>query len=311
VAVRERIGVVVNRSGGVEETLALANRVEELGYGSAWMTSGSGDDCMPLFAAMALTTESLMLGTAVVQTYPRHPLVLASEANVLDQLSSGRFRLGIGPSHRELMESMGIRYRAPLGHLREYVKILKELLTTGSVEFRGEYYQTVGSISRTADVPVLVGTLQPATFRLVGALADGAITWLCPPKYLEVTAIPAMHEAAEDASRDRPALIAHLAVCIHDDGEAVRSEVRRSIPNIRYPAYQRMLVSAGYPDAAGGVWTDALIDGIVAWGSEESVSRKMRDLFEAGADEVMLRPIGIGDRAADVIDRTISHLANV
>ena len=108
-----RIGVVVNRAIGVERALTAARRVEALGFGSAWLTNGGPEDCMPVLAVLASHTPGLRLGTSVVQTYPRHPYVLATETNVIDQLAPGRFRLGVGPSHDLVLQGLGIAAMRP------------------------------------------------------------------------------------------------------------------------------------------------------------------------------------------------------
>jgi F420-dependent oxidoreductase-like protein len=307
-AANERIGVVVNRVTSAEAVIRTAQQVEALGFGTAWLTNGGPEDCMPLLAALALTSR-LRLGTSVVQTYPRHPFVLAAEANVVDQLAPGRLRLGVGPSHAAVMEAFGIPYEAPFGHLREYVTILRSLFNSGFVDFQGEHYRIRATLGRTFEMPVMVGALQPKTFRLAGAAADGAITWLCPAEYLASVAVPNLTAAAETAGRPRPPLIAHVAACVHDDGAEVREAVRDAIPNIRFPAYQRMLVNAGFEEAARGAWTDDLVDQVVAWGAAENVADRVDGLFDAGADEVLVRPMGAGAAPEEVIELTLQSIA--
>ena len=96
---------------------------------------------------------------------------------------------------------------------------------------------------------------------------------------------------------------------MHTDGDEVRAEVRRSIPNITFPSYQRMVIAAGHPDAGGGQWTDGLVDEIIAWGDEDTVAARVQGLFDAGADEVLVRPIGAGPEPKAVIARTIEAIA--
>jgi F420-dependent oxidoreductase-like protein len=307
----DAIGVVVNRVLGVESVVEAARQVEALGFGAAWLTNGGPEDCMPLLAAIALRTERLYLGTSVVQTYPRHPVVLAAEANVIDQLAPGRLRIGVGPSHDAVMSSLGLHREAPFGHLREYVMVLRSLAQTGAVDFQGEHFQVRTNFGRAFRVPIMVGALQAKTFQLAGELADGAITWLCPAPYLSAVAVPRLVQGAESAGRDRPPLVAHLAASVHDDAEEVREVVRREVPNIRFPAYQRMLVAAGFDQAAAGVWTDDLIDRVIAMGSPERVVERIDALFEAGADEVLIRPIGAGEAPDAVVRRTIESIAGL
>jgi alkanesulfonate monooxygenase SsuD/methylene tetrahydromethanopterin reductase-like flavin-dependent oxidoreductase (luciferase family) len=304
-----RIGVVVNRVSGVETVLKAAEQIETMGYGAAWLTNGGPEDCMPLLAAMAVRCQQLKLGTSVVQTYPRHPVVLAAEANVVDQLAPGRLRLGIGPSHDVVMNMLGIRREAPFEHLREYVAVLRSLNTGEAVDFKGEHYQVHSAMGRPIPVPIMIGALQPKTFELAGREADGAITWLCPASYLAKVGLPALERGADEADRPRPPLIAHVAACVHDNAAEVRDAVRKGIPNIRFPAYQRMLVKAGLEEATSGVWTDALIDRVIAWGSPEQVADRIGEMFRLGADEVLIRPLGAGEVEEAVMQHTIEAIA--
>ena len=122
------VGVAVG-GAGIREIQAMILRAEELGIHAAWMTTGGArPDSMTAFAATAGLTENIKLGTSIVPTYPRHPLVMAQQAQIVAQLAPGRFRLGVGPSHRPTIEAMGIEFNEPLAHLREYLQILKAIL---------------------------------------------------------------------------------------------------------------------------------------------------------------------------------------
>jgi probable F420-dependent oxidoreductase len=303
------IGVVVNRVTGVDAVLDAAEQVEAMGYGAAWLTNGGPEDCMPILAAIATRCGRLKLGTSVVQTYPRHPVVLATEANVIDQLAPGRLRIGIGPSHSAIMDMLGIDRSAPFEHLREYLTVLRMLAEGEPVDFKGEHYRVRSTLGRHLAVPIMIGSLQPKTFELAGGESDGAITWLCPPSYLATIAMPALERGAAAAGRARPPLVAHLAACVHDDGYEVREAVRAGIPNIRFPAYQRMLVRAGLADAIHGEWTDALVDRVIAWGSVERVNDRINEMFDLGADEVLIRPIGAGTASEKVVHHTVASIA--
>lgn len=305
------IGVAVSGSR-VDDVLAAIQRAEQLGIQAAWMTTGGARlDSITTFAAAAQETQQIKFGTSIVPTFPRHPMVMAQQVQVVAQLAPGRFRLGVGPSHRPSMEALGVNFKAPLGHLREYLRILKALLQQGKVDFDGTYYQAHETIPEPVDVPVMASALQRGSFELCGAEADGAISWICPGTYLRDVALPAMQAGAEQAGRPVPPLIAHAPVCVHDNAEEVRAAVRQQIMNPRLPFYQRMLMDAGFPEAAQGTWSDAMIDAVVLWGDEGQVAERLQELFYFGAAEVLVSPVPAGQDRAASIDRTMRLLGQV
>ncbi len=287
------IGVVV-RAREAPALLDTIQEAEQLGIPAVWMTSGGGVDCIPAFAAAALKTQTVKFGTAVVQTYPRHPMVLAHECRVIAQLAPGRFRLGVGPSHRPMMESMGIPFRSPMGNLREYVTILKGLLKEGEVAFDGEHYRTHLRDTDPVDVPVMVSALQRGSFEMAGEMADGAISWVCPASYLKDVALPAMRETAQKAERPPPPLITHAPVCVHDDPGEMREAVREQIMNPRLPFYQRMFRDAGFPEAFEGKWSDGMIDAVVVSGNEADVAARLEGLLAIGSAELLVSIVPAG-----------------
>ncbi len=116
--------------------LAAIEYLEKQGFPATWMTSGSasGGDRLSVFAAAASLTQHIMLGTAITQTFPRHPIAVAQQVLVLAQLAPGRFRLGLGTSGRGGMkQTYGVDLGAPLAHLREYIRIEKVLLQQGAL----------------------------------------------------------------------------------------------------------------------------------------------------------------------------------
>ena len=129
----------------------------------------------------------------------------------MEQLAPGRVRLGVGPSHQPTMETMfEVDFTKPLGHLREYVLILKSRLQQGSVEFTGKYYSANATLQDPADVPIMISALRSVSFTLAGEIADGAISWVCPGQYLKEVAVPAMK-----AGTQRPVDQCHLSLPMH------------------------------------------------------------------------------------------------
>ncbi len=308
----KRIGVFIEGSRVVEVQTAI-ERAEQLGIQGAWMPNGGAQlDNITTFAAAAARTRSIMLGTSIVQMYPRHPLVMAQQAQVVAQLAPGRFRLGIGPSHRPEMRPMGINITHPLGHLREYLRILKGLLQQGKVDFDGEFYQAHETIPGPLDVPIMASALRRGSFELCGAEADGVITWVCPKEYLRDVALPAMTKGAEEAGRPVPPLIAHAPVCVHENAEEVYAAYREQYevyPTL--PFYRRMLVDAGHPEASAGVWSDAMIENLVIFGDESRVADRLAELLSIGATELLLSLVLAGANQPASLDRTLRLVGKV
>lgn len=311
---RQSIGVAI-AGQDTREVLERIRQVEEMGIPAAWLTTGgAGRDALTLFAAAAVQTKRVLLGTCITPTWPRHPVAVAQQVRVLAELAPGRFRLGVGPSHRAGMERMfGVEFQTPLGHLREYLRILKALLQKGEVDFDGRYYKAHARTGMPLDVPVMASALRPRSFELCGTEADGAISWVCPGVYLRDVALPAMRAGARQAGRPVPAMVAHAPVCVHDDAEEVRAATREQLGGYpTNPFYTQMFVEAGFPEVAQTrAWGDAMTDAVVLAGSEARVRERLLELFSWGASEIIVSPVTAGrDRAASM-ERTLKLLAEV
>ncbi|HXH09084.1 MAG TPA: LLM class flavin-dependent oxidoreductase [Alphaproteobacteria bacterium] len=311
---QKRLGVVVSAPDSSAVLTSIAE-LEQRGIPAAWLTSAGAGGADPLgaFVGAALRTQHILLGTAITQTFPRHPIAVAQQALVLAQLAPGRFRLGLGTSGRAGMEqTYGVNFHAPLGHLREYLRIVKALLQQGSVDFTGRYYQAHTRLASPVDVPVMAAALGPKAYELCGAEADGAISWVCPGAYLRDVALPALRRGAESASRPVPPLLAHAPVCVHDDAEEVRTAVRQQFGFFaRAPFYQNMFRAAGFEEVSQGTWSDAMIDAVVLWGDEARVTEGIAGLFALGAAEILVSPVAAGGDRAASLERTLRLLSQV
>ena len=179
-------------------------RAEADGFGSAWSVHFSrGVDALDVLAVAGVRTSRIELGVGIVPTYPRHPLALAQQAATTQAFSGGRLTLGVGVSHRPVIEDLhGLRYTRPAAHIRDYLSVLVPLLREGSVRHRGEFYQVDGGfvVPGTSPVPVLVGALSPLMVQAAGELADGVVTWLAGPRSLGEQIVPRLHAAARGRS---------------------------------------------------------------------------------------------------------------
>ena len=299
-----RAGLAI-RNPNPADTLAAIVRAEQQGLPAVWSTvGGTNPDAVSLFAAAAAQTSRIGLGTAIVPTYPRHPIALASQALVLAALAPGRFRLGIGPSHRPTIEGMfGIPMQKPLDHLREYLTILRGLLWEGSTDFQGAHFQVKAALPDGVDppkTPLPISALRAGAFRLAGEISDGAISWVCPVPYLVGTAKPAMEAGAQTAGRPTPPLIGHIPVALGTDRAAVRAAARPQLANYgRLPFYRGMFADAGFPIPANNVMPDALLDELVVSGTPDEIAAQLQAIQAAGVDELLIMRITVRDADAE------------
>ena len=306
-----RIGVAAMGGSAVD----IVNRIEDFerrGIPAAWLTTGgAGLDGLSLFAAAAVRTERILMGTCIIPTFPRHPIVAVQQVQVIAQLAPGRLRLGLGPSHRPMMEGMyGFDFKKPLTNLREYVHIVKTLLREGAVKFEGFHYRVDATVPHPiTDVPIMASALSLGSYEFCGEATDGAISWVSPYDYLRDQAIPAIKRGAGKAGRDAPPMIAHVPLCVHDDPAEVRVAASEQLNNYtRLPFYVGMFTKAGFEEAGGG-WSQRMVDTVVVSGSETQVADRLRRLFDDGIGEVLVTIMPAGaDRKAST-ERSLRFLA--
>lgn len=186
---RGRVGLSVAPADPAMLVAALVE-IEETGVGHIWVGGPPWNpDLLTTLAATAMRTTHLTLGTAIVQIFSRHPVLLAQQALSLNALARGRLRLGIGTSSPAFAKLVyGVEMEPPLAYLREYVQVLRLLLQQGEVHHQGHYFTVDASLQASSQVPLLIAALGPVAFRLAGEIADGALPALCPIPYLLNTA---------------------------------------------------------------------------------------------------------------------------
>jgi alkanesulfonate monooxygenase SsuD/methylene tetrahydromethanopterin reductase-like flavin-dependent oxidoreductase (luciferase family) len=255
-------------------------------------------DTLSIFAAAAVQTNNIRIGTAIVPTYPRHPLALAQQALTISDLAPERLRLGVGPSHRPIIEGVyGIPMTSPLEHLREYVTALRAILWDGNIDHHGNFYTIKTKLSRTPRTPILISALREGAFHLAGEIANGAISWICPVPYLLNKALPALRAGAAKSGRPAPPLVAHIPVALSQDRQAVLAAGHQQISSryARLPFYAKMFADAGFPVSPDGTVPDALIENLVVSGDEATIAARLADLLATGLDELLVMLVSITD----------------
>ena len=305
------VGVAI-QALNARDFVTQVRQAEMSGIPVAWTTIGgaSGADPLTVFGAALAATERIRLGTAIVPTWPRHPVIIAQQALALEQIAPGRLRLGIGPSHEPgMVRNFGVKWEAPLTELREYLTVIRSLTTTGTVDFVGRHVTARATFRDPIALELLASALRPRSFEVCGELTDGAISWMCPASYLFREALPAIAKGAERADRPAPPLIAHVPIMVSEDREAVRALARRQLGNYaNVPFYLAMFHAAGFPEASAG-YSDEMLDDLVVSGTEEQVVARLTQMIVEGCGEILAHPLIEADDRAGSIERAFRAVA--
>ncbi|WP_158886368.1 TIGR03564 family F420-dependent LLM class oxidoreductase [Amycolatopsis anabasis] len=280
-----RIGLFLNELGApVDAMVDQAREAAETGFTAAWAGQRTGWDVLSALAVVGREVPGIDLGTAVLPTYPRHPLALAAQALTVQSAIGNRLTLGLGVAHRHIVEGqLGLSFDRPARHLREYLSVLGPLLRGETVSRQGETLTAVGSIEAPGARPpsLLVGALGPAMLRVAGELADGTVTVWAGPRTIAEYIVPALTRAA--GPRTNPRVVANVLVCVTGDEPARRAEIADQFgAAAEIPYYRAILDREGHT----GIADTALI------GDETAVVREIRRLADAGATELIAIPVG-------------------
>ncbi|MCA1831861.1 MAG: LLM class flavin-dependent oxidoreductase [Actinomycetota bacterium] len=308
----KRLATFISGGKSLEQTLDRVRLAEQLGYEAVFDTHIAARDGLMLLAAYANATTRIKVGTGVLPAFPRHPVSLAGEAATLDEISSERLILGIGPSHRITMENWyGLPMEKPLTQMKEYVAILRDIFTKGAATFSGEFYRGsyafMGYKART-DIPIYVSALAPNMLRWAGAAADGVILWGCLPSYIERVVTPTVRAGAEEAGRDPASveIVAAIPTALTSNAAAGYDALRGDFfTYMMLPFYRRAIEGAGYGDeikafdeangrgdmaAAKAAMSERMMSEFGAIGDEATIDKKYQQYRDAG---VSLPAVGL------------------
>jgi F420-dependent oxidoreductase-like protein len=312
-----RIGVMVGperrRYGTkVERMLADARWAEESDLAAVWIPQIPDDfDALTAAALIGQATTRIAIGTAVVPVQPRHPIALAQQALSVQAVCEGRLALGLGVSHHWIIDEMlGLPYEKPLATMRAYLDVLdKALEGPGTVQVENEHFRINNPLDITdvTPTPVLLAALGPAMLRLAGERSDGTILWMADERAIASHIVPHLTAGAEAAGRPAPRVVAGVPVCLCRDHEVDTAVARtnRILSEAEIsPNYERLLQ---YGDARQ-------VGDILAAGSESSIEKRLRSFADAGATDVSIRVVPIGEGRDELLAssrRTRDYLASL
>jgi len=292
-----RLGVSFDAGRTLPASVERARLADHLGYDSVWSSQlPPARDTALVLAAYAAATERIGLGTAVLPIYTRHPTAMAQMAMTLDEISGGRFRLGLGVSHQVTVEGMwGLSLVHPVEAMREYLGIVRSLVTTGSVSFAGEHFtaHTPYTAPRREDMPIIVSALSPRMLELAGELADGVSLWMCAPEYIREMVVPTVRKGREKAGRSMEGFEVEAAVPVSlttDRGASLDSFRPIAARYASLPFYRRAL-DRTFPDMSDEP-NEAILTALAGIGDLDEVKSTIERYRAAGVTLPVIGPFG-------------------
>ncbi|MEX0785609.1 MAG: TIGR03564 family F420-dependent LLM class oxidoreductase [Dehalococcoidia bacterium] len=268
------------------------------GYDAVWFPQIFGGDALTMIALAGARTSRIEMGTSVIPIYPHHPFTLAQQAMTTQAATNGRLTLGIGLSHQPVIEGMwGLSYDKPARYMREYLSVLRPLVSDGNVSFQGDVFRVTGGVQvpGSTPFPVLIAALAPVMLRIAGELADGTVTWMVGHKTLETHIAPSITRHAEAAGRPAPRICVCLPFAVCDDAASARQRASQDfVVYGQLPNYRRMLDKEGAQGPGD----------VVVVGDEGEVERQLRAFASAGATDFAAAVFPVGDDPAASVARS-------
>jgi probable F420-dependent oxidoreductase len=304
------VGCFISTGRSLERAIDRVRLAESLGYEAAYVTHIAGRDALVVVTAYALATERIRVGTGVVPIYTRTPATMAQTAATIDELSGGRLNLGLGVSHRPVVEGWhGQTIDRPVAEMREFVAIVRAILR-GEDPPAGEKWQTgfrLAGLDPRPELPIYIAALSPGMLRLAGEIADGVVLWLCTPHYIRDVVVPEVATGRGRAGRDVEGfdVVAAVPAAVTDDPHTAWTAMRSDLlPYFALPFYRAMLERSGFGediaafDAARGdvermhaAISERFLDTLTAVGDAAGVRAGIARYREAGASSPCLGPM--------------------
>jgi 5,10-methylenetetrahydromethanopterin reductase len=311
------LGVSLRDIGVTADVLrGWADAAEAGGYSGIWVPEIGGHDAVTTLAMFAGTSRRVLLGPGVMPVFSRPPLVIAQTAATLDDLSGGRFVLGLGAGAKFSTERwFGARWSDPFARLEAAVAAVRAVTAGQDVDgFR------LGFPPNRPRLPVMLAALNPRMLAFAGRLGDGVLlNWL--PLDAVPDAVAQVRKAATEAGRDPAAVVVacYVRACVGDLGQLADDLRPQVLTYLQIPAYAAMLrrsgitdvdrVAAAGPDERTGLVSDQTIDTLVATGTADQVAARLEAYRQAGVDLPVLYPLPAGEHPAARVLATLSALA--
>jgi len=291
-----RIGLFLGSPPKLDVLLDGVRSAHARGFAAVWVAQTFGLDALTALALAGSQVPDIELATGVVPTFPRHPGMLAGQALTVQAATGNRLTLGIGLSHRPVVEGMwGYPWDKPARHLREYLEALVPALRGETLAYRGETITSIGQIgvAGVAAPPVLVAALGEQTLRITGRLADGTVTWMVGLRTLADHTVPILTGAAEAAGRPAPRVAVGLPICVTADVDAARARANKSFAIYgQLPSYRAMLDREGAANPGD----------VAILGDEDAVRAGVTAIADAGGTDFAASVFGSPEEQARTTD---------
>ncbi len=293
-------GTANKEPNSIDQFIDEVKAAEALGFDQAWMAQVFSTDAITMMSILGRETDTIRLGTAVTPTYPRHPTTMAIQALTANAASKGRFDLGLGLSHKIVIEDMyGLSYAKPAKHMKEYLEVLMPLVRGEACSFQGDEYQVNArmNVPDSPPVTVIVAALGPKMLDISGKLADGTTTWMTGPRTLEEFTIPRINKAAAEAGKASPRIVASFPIVLTQHVEETREKLaKRTKVYNDIPSYSRMLERE---ESSPGE--------IAMIGNEASLRKQLQQLKSIGVTDFNAFCFPVEEGA---VERTMAFLAS-
>jgi F420-dependent oxidoreductase-like protein len=302
-----RIGLngssLIATGASVAEIRDHAAQAEAEGFSSYWLAQLAVPDALTAIATMGEATSTIEIGTAVVPTWLRHPLMLAAQAMTTQQVIGPRLILGIGLAHKPMIEeTLGVPFRSPAKHMEEYVEILTAAWTEGKVDVTGTHWSAhMDSGAAPAGPPptLMLAAMGPRMLKLAGSQTAGTILWLSGPKAIAEQIKPALDAAAAEAGREMPRIVGSVPICVTSDVDGMKNLIAGVLAGYNdLPSYRGVMDTEG----AGGPADVSIV------GNEDEVRAGIKAFADAGCTD--FTPVELA-LEPDAIKRTRDLLVDI
>lgn len=329
---QQRIGIGFSGGPNATEIVDCIRLAEQLGYESAWVAEGHGGDQFSILSAAAGATSHIGLGTNITSVFVRTIPTIAMAAMTVDQLSQGRFILGVGSSHKvQVGPEHGVVYERPLTRVRETVEAVRQLTSTGQLQYKGQTI-TIESFDLwfapyRPRLPIYIAAVFPKMTTLCGEIADGIIL---TRSTLDTANTARQHIQVGTEKTGRKAsdvvMTSLLPTAVADTMEEARDQIRPGLALYAgfFPRYNRLMAEHGFDGEANDIaraWadgdkdaavrsvSDAMIDATSVAGTPEYCQERLEAYRQSGIDLPIISPYARGKSAKVTFEAAIRACA--